>query len=589
MKSENIVPIKFSIALIFLFLFLIIINYFIFRQLESILDEIILFSFILISFSVSLLLFKLDRKTKLINSDLIKLKQNLKNISEGVLSETIECEENNTLIKELIDTSDDIKSMIFYATDFVKNIEKRNLDADYKGIINKRNELSNALMSMREQMNKITKEESQRNWTTVGLAKFADILRENNDDEKNLHYQVVSNLVKYTDSTQGGLFVVNEKTGKNAVLTLMAYYAYDRKKYTNKEIHYGEGLIGQSFAEKNIIYLKEVPENYVNVTSGLGQSNPTSVLIVPLIVNDEVYGIIELASFEDYPQYKIDFIEKVGQNIASSLANVKNMVKTQSLLNELKKQTQEMLAKEEEMHQNMEELKATQEDGQRRQTELERYKVKLEKKNIIAKRNEQILKKAFSDIKQRSEKTEIKLKEISEKKSELEKEILEYNKFKEKNELQKQEFQFLIDALNFGFIWKDVNSTYLKVNKYFLNRTKFSSLDEIIGKTDLDLFSEEMAEKYMEEDRVRIVTNTSLLDFDEQEKQVDNKLVWTRRSKIPILNNLGNVTGMISIFKDVSKEKEKEKEYLERILNLEENEEILKQKLLNIKNKKKEK
>jgi PAS domain-containing protein len=103
----------------------------------------------------------------------------------------------------------------------------------------------------------------------------------------------------------------------------------------------------------------------VSITSGLGQATPRCVFIVPLKVNDIIYGVLELASFEPYQEYEREFIEKVCETIASSIATVKIASQTKYLLEQSQLQAEAMRSQEEEMRQNMEELQATQEGMER--------------------------------------------------------------------------------------------------------------------------------------------------------------------------------------------------------------------------------
>lgn len=146
-----------------------------------------------------------------------------------------------------------------------------------------------------------------------------------------------------------------------------------------KNIQLGQGIVGQCFFEKDYILLKTVPENYVEITSGLGKATPRTVLVAPLLANEKVYGVFEVASFKDLEQYQIDFLMDLGENIAMTLNNIKTNVKTRILLEETQEQSQQLISQEEEMRQNMEELQATQEQQQRLEDELRKKLEEVEK------------------------------------------------------------------------------------------------------------------------------------------------------------------------------------------------------------------
>jgi len=257
-------------------------------------------------------------------------------------------------------------------TVFAENIGNGKYDSEFKPL-SESDMLGNALLEMRSNLKKVAEEDKKRNWSTSGLAKFGDILRSYNDNFEKLADEIISNLVKYIGANQGALFIIesNDAASEEEYMELAACYAWDKKKFLEKKIYKGEGLSGQAWIEGDVIYLTEVPNDYVSITSGLGEANPRSVLIVPLKLNDEVHGVIEMASFKEYEDYEIEFIERIAENIASTISSVKVNERTQKLLEESTMMTEQMRAQEEEMRQNMEELQATQEKIQRDQLDRE--------------------------------------------------------------------------------------------------------------------------------------------------------------------------------------------------------------------------
>ncbi len=265
---------------------------------------------------------------------------------------------------------------LFQKVEFATEIGKGNLDASLT-LLSEEDALGKSLINMQESLKKAREEEdlrkiedNKRAWANEGLAKFSEILRQNNDKFEVLSSEIIKNLVEYVEANQGGLFVYNEEDPNYLHFELASAYAYNRQKFLKKEIVWGEGLIGACAIEKQTIYYTEVPENYIQITSGLGESRPRALLIVPLMIEEKVLGIIELASFKEFEQYQIDFVEKIAQSIASTITSVRTNIKTASLLAKTQQQAEEMAAQEEEMRQNMEELQATQEESARKEIEL---------------------------------------------------------------------------------------------------------------------------------------------------------------------------------------------------------------------------
>lgn len=258
---------------------------------------------------------------------------------------------------------------------FSKEIGDGNFESEFK-TMGDNDILGNSLLEMRESLKKARMEEEKRriederqSWTANGVAKFGDIMRQSSGSLKLLGYNIMSNLTDYVGAIQGALFVINEEVSNNTYYELISAIAYGRDKFMSKEIKVGEGLVGRVAHEEKTIYLKEVPENYVKITSGLGTSEPNTILLVPVKQEGKVNGVIELISFKEFEEYQIEFIEKVGENIASFIASIKINEKTSTLLADSQHKSEELAAQEEEMRQNMEELQATQEEAGRREEE----------------------------------------------------------------------------------------------------------------------------------------------------------------------------------------------------------------------------
>lgn len=235
-------------------------------------------------------------------------------------------------------------------------------------ILNSLNELKGKESEMEKQQEELQKtlseidvqkeEEKKRIWANDGMVEFGQIMRNNNGQE--LYSKLINGLVEYVDAKLGAIYeVVND--GDQNFIEMRACYAYDREKFLEGDkILPGEGLIGQCYLEAKKIYLTNVPQNFPKIKSGLGDITPNCVIIVPLMNEDEVTGILEFAGFKEYEEHEITFLEKLGENIASTINREKVGHRTQLLLLESKEQSEVMQQQEEEMRQNMEEMQATQ-------------------------------------------------------------------------------------------------------------------------------------------------------------------------------------------------------------------------------------
>ena len=302
----------------------------------------------------------------------------LKDLAKGDIDDSLKLDiKSDDEIGEMGYSVNTLISGLNTTADFAREIGKGNLDKEFE-LLSKKDVLGKSLLEMRkslkvakEQEEERKQEEQKQNWATQGLAKFAEILRQNTENMEEFAYHIISNLVKYIDANQGGLFIINDDDKDDAFVELLAFYAYERRKYMEKRIDIGVGLIGRCVQEQKTVYMTELPQEYITITSGLGKSVPNALLIVPLKVNDEIFGVVELAGFNEFEDHVIKFVEEVGESIASTISTTKINIRTSQLLEQSQQQSEEMAAQEEEMRQNMEELQATQEEAARRSAEMQ--------------------------------------------------------------------------------------------------------------------------------------------------------------------------------------------------------------------------
>ncbi len=341
-------------------------------------QNVILFTFLIFAlyFGVLVILiwivFRFTRFAKVLNNYISPMEY-------GVLPKLIDTEKVGIRIYEsqnLFNIVNKIINSLKEMSQFAVEIGKGNFDYQFEPMSDK-DILGNALLQLRDNLKKAKEEQLKREeqdkinkWISDGITKFSELLRQTTEDLEKLSSVIIKNLVDYLDANQGGIFLLNDDDPENKFLELVASYAYSKERKKKKIFLLGEGLVGTAAIEKGTIYLTEIPEDYISITSGLGGANPRSLLIVPLLHEEQLLGIIEIASFQEMKKYQIEFVEKVAESIAATVSINKINRKTAILLEQSKKQAEEMAAKEEEMRQNLEELQATQEEAARREAEL---------------------------------------------------------------------------------------------------------------------------------------------------------------------------------------------------------------------------
>ncbi len=231
--------------------------------------------------------------------------------------------------------------------------------------------LGQALVNARTTFTTYRHQEQQRRWVAEGLAHFSEILREHTEDLSELSYQVIQNLVKYLKANQGGLFILNEEEEvEESFLELQACYAYQKKRYVEKKVKLGQGLIGQCALERKPIILTKVPSDYLAITSGLGEATPQAIAIYPLLFQEKLKGVIEIASFKPFDEHQLTFLSKVSESMASTLAIVQGGFHARQMLASSQKLAEELRTREEKMSGYLEELHLAQQKMEMKQAEL---------------------------------------------------------------------------------------------------------------------------------------------------------------------------------------------------------------------------
>ncbi len=234
--------------------------------------------------------------------------------------------------------------------EFAEAIGAGNMDSEYEG--GEEDVLGKSLKRMQESLRDAeAREELQRAyekqqaWATEGLARFSEVLRYDAQDIKSFAYHVIRHLAQYSGADIGALYIRNHSEEEGEYYTLEAAYAYEVRKYVEAKIFPREGLVGRCVTERSRIYFTDVPQDYVRITSGLGEHKPDALLLIPAMMNESMEGVIELARFGGFEEYVIRFVESVAGSLAATLVTLQNHLQNQSLLEEAKRQGSELKKK----------------------------------------------------------------------------------------------------------------------------------------------------------------------------------------------------------------------------------------------------
>ncbi|MEA3451899.1 MAG: cache domain-containing protein, partial [Bacteroidota bacterium] len=276
------------------------------------------------SFFILLSIILLTIFARSITNPIYQIQMHLYEMAKGKIVEKLKIERVDEIgeMKNSLDAL--IDGLVLYAK-FANEIGKGNFKAEFEKLSNE-DMLGNALMKMRNNLDQARKQEQERleqekrqQWINEGINRVGDIITISTQIQT-LAENVISYIVEYTKAVMGSLFILDFDESGNSFLKLTASVAYNRKKFAKKEIELNEGLVGACFMEKEPINLTEIPENYIEIKTGLGTTNPKNIYLNPLQFENKVYGVLEFASFTIFPKHVLSLIEETCKLLAVSLS-----------------------------------------------------------------------------------------------------------------------------------------------------------------------------------------------------------------------------------------------------------------------------
>ncbi|MDX2195116.1 MAG: PAS domain-containing protein [Cytophagales bacterium] len=280
-------------------------------------------------------------------------------------------------IHELNVAFEKVANIIEHITDVCTQIAKGNFSSRAQPTSEK-DQLAKSVNIMIDALKSSKDEQATRQWSNQGYAKALEIIQQESNFQT-MCDKFLQFIYEYLDAHQAKIYMVNNESDMQTKIELISTFAFSRKKYPKSEsLLPGEGLVGQAYLEKDAIYMTQVPENYTYITSGLGDAAPRNVMIIPVLYNNVVIAVVEIASFKIYSNLEKELIEKCCNALGAALSTISINDRTKKLLETAQIQAEQMKSQEEEMRQNMEELHATQEEMQRKQKESDEAKELLE-------------------------------------------------------------------------------------------------------------------------------------------------------------------------------------------------------------------
>ena len=225
-----------------------------------------------------------------------------------------------------------------------------------------------------------TLKNAEQDWLKTNLARFSRMLQ-GERDLATVSRMIMSELAPLVNA-QYGVFYVTNRGEDDAYLELAASYGAESKATLKQRLDLREGLIGQSAADKRAIALDDVPANFLQITSGLGEAPPANVIILPALFEEEVKAVIELASFNEFSDTHRSFLNQLMESVGIVLNTIAATMRTEGLLTQSQLLTSELQIRQSELTKKQEELHTTNEELQEKAQLLENEKKQVENKNL---------------------------------------------------------------------------------------------------------------------------------------------------------------------------------------------------------------
>jgi len=210
-----------------------------------------------------------------------------------------------------------------------------------------------------------------------------------------------------------GVFYFNQKTELGSELRLYASYAYSKRKSVSDRFQLGEGLVGQCGLERKPIHLTQVPNDYLQISSGLGEASPKNIIVLPVVFENQLMAVFEIASFKELTSLHNQLLEQAASSLGIMIDNIIHSAKTQELLEESQRQSEELQAQQVEMKATNEELEKQRKNLEVKNKEIEKQTQELQSQQVEMQATNEELEKQSVALEEKNQDVEEKSKQLA--------------------------------------------------------------------------------------------------------------------------------------------------------------------------------
>lgn len=267
--------------------------------------------------------------------------------------------------------------------------------------------LGYSLNTMRQRLRTLSLEQDNRNWLLSGIAGLNDLMSGASDIKQTARH-ITTYLCEYLQA-QAGVFYLNNERGS---FVFTAGYAANEESLRMPVFKIGEGISGQAVAQKKILLLENVPDQYLSIRTGMAEIPPSQLILIPLHFSDEIIGLIELASRKEFSPRQQQFLEEVSARISLVVHTLQANLKTQELLHETQNQSEELAAQQEELRQVNTELREQKEQLVASEEELRVSQEELQEKNQELEEQYESIRIKNREIEEAQQAIELKIQQV---------------------------------------------------------------------------------------------------------------------------------------------------------------------------------
>jgi CheY-like chemotaxis protein/signal transduction histidine kinase len=370
---------------------------------------------VIIVLLLGLLIFMLSKSiSSMITKPVEMIRGNLAKMAIGDLtgSSTYESQDE---IGQLTDSYNKMKLILAEQVEQAKRVAK----GDFEHAMvprSEKDELTIALNEMTVSLNEAKINNDRDNWIKSGQNELASEIQ-GDIDLVSVGKKITSILSRQLNALTSALFAIDDKNQINFI----GGYAVNFEQAKSRKFKSGEGLIGQVLADRKPRIIEDVPENYLDIFSGLGKQKPSNLMIVPCIYNNIVEGVMEFGSIKPFDEISIQYISLISSSVAIAIQSSKNRTALQDLLARQTKLTEELQIQQEELRQSNEELQVQQEELRQSNEELEAQTRELEESRANLQAQQEELRVTNEELSERTKAIEEQRESLRRKNDALEK------------------------------------------------------------------------------------------------------------------------------------------------------------------------